>query len=184
MPSVVNALRASISRTEASAAACSAPASFEPLPPRVPKTTAMRLCSSSARATYGVTAASSSGCATTTRMSALKRSSACASAWGSCAAAAVSGTARNTASKVPASRSINDPLAVNFTEKRKSALPDPGQVFNLEWMRHQRLEVLVPVVPLSAKPTRRNKSWKRGSLRSGSKAGSTLSVVRIPKCSE
>jgi hypothetical protein len=34
-----------------------------------------------------------------------------------------------------------------------------------------------------AKPTRRNRSWKRGSLRSGSKPGSTLRLVIILKCS-
>jgi hypothetical protein len=45
-------------------------------------------------------------------------------------------------------------------------------------MKRQGLEVILPVVLLSAKPTRRNKSWKRGSLRSGSKAGSTLSMAR------
>ena len=41
-----------------------------------------------------------------------------------------------------------------------------------------------PEADYCAKPTRRNKSWKRGSVRSGSKAGSTLREVRIARCSE
>src|SRR6266571_3592589 len=51
-------------------------------------------------------------------------------------------------------------------------------------MKSQGFAVLFPAAALSANPTRRNKSWKRGSLRKGSKLGSTLRVVRIPKCSE
>src|SRR6266403_2230555 len=71
MVPVVFAFRASISRIAPSAAACSAPASFAPLLPRVPNITPTRLCSSSALARYGVAAPSSSGCATTRRISTL-----------------------------------------------------------------------------------------------------------------
>jgi len=35
-----------------------------------------------------------------------------------------------------------------------------------------------------SKPTRRTRSWKRGSLRSGSNEGSTLSVATMLKCCE
>ena len=75
IPKVAFARRASISRITAKPAACSVPTSFPPLPPRVPYTTATRFPSSIARARYAVAAPSSSGCATTKRMSALYRAS-------------------------------------------------------------------------------------------------------------
>src|ERR1700749_1933226 len=75
IPRVAFARRASISRIAASPDACSVPTSFPPLPPRVPYTTATRLPSSIARARYAVAAPSSSGCATTNKMSALYRAS-------------------------------------------------------------------------------------------------------------
>src|SRR5580700_4845901 len=97
IPSVPNARRASISRIAPKASACSVPTSFPPLLPRVPYATATRFPSSIARARYAVAAPSSSGCATTNKMSALYRSSAPGSGLASCAPP-ISG--RNSESKI------------------------------------------------------------------------------------
>src|SRR5216684_3499958 len=69
-------------------------------------------------------------------------------------------------------------------QRRKGLVAAPRRLLDYYSMKGQGFEVFFPGVLLSAKPARRNKSWKRWSLRSGSKAGSTLRVVRIVKCSE